>query len=176
MNLPKKGKVNEEQFAEVMALATLATVGDDPLKPLRGVVGGDEELNQLDEEQTRKAEWEMLVLFMFIMTSACLDNGISDKVLDKIHRQLYGKLAEVGLITDKRGLQAIDALVNERYQEFQDSLKNEDGAGPLWHFGSAVTKNIFGMPNVILSLVISALFVEYKKAIREIIKDYPIEK
>jgi len=180
VNLPKKGEINEEQFAEVMALVTLAMMGDDPLKPLRGVEGIDEKLNQFDKEQTRKVEWEMLVLFMFIMTSVCRGNGIPDKVLDKIHRRLYGRLTEVGLITDKKGLQAVDALVNERYQEFQDSLKNEAGAGPMWHFGSAVTKNIFGekdsMLNLMLPLIISTLFVEYGKAIKETIKDYPIEK
>jgi len=180
VSLPQKGKVNEDQFSEVMALVTLAMMGDDPLKPLRGVEGIDEKLKQLDEQQTKNVEWEMLVLFMFIMTSVCRGNGISDKVLDKIHRRLYGKLAEIGLISDKKGLQAIDALVNERYQEFQNSLRNEAGAGPMWHFGSAVTKNMFGekdsMLNLMLPLVISTLFVEYGKAIKETIKDYPLEK
>jgi len=50
----------------------------------------------------------------------------------------------------------------------------------MWHFGSAVTKNIFGekdsMLNLMLPLIISTLFVEYGKAIKETIKDYPIEK
>lgn len=181
VDLPKKGLVNEEQFAEIMASVTLAKMRDDPLKPLRGVVEEiDAKLDQLTDKQAKKAKWEMLILFMFIMTYVCRDNGISDEVLDKIHRRLYGKLAKAGSISDKKGLLAIDALVNKRYQEFQNSLRNEAGAGPMWHFSSVVTKNIFGEKdatlNIMLSLIISTLFIEYGKVIKETIEDYPIKR
>lgn len=116
-------------------------------------------------------------------TSKCIESlydDVRDKILDKIHRRLYVKLVEIGLISDKKRLKTINVLVNERYQKFQNSLINEGIAGFMWHFDSTITKNIFGkkdsMLSLMLLLIISNLFVEYKKAIKETIKDYQLEK
>lgn len=177
---PKKGEVTSDQFAEIMALSVLMMMGEDGLEPLHGVEEVEKKITRLDEGDLRHVQLEMLILVMFIATEMCQASGIPDEVLDKVHRRLYGKLAQCGSIENKEALREFDELVNKRYSSFYEALRNKAGAGPMWHFGRVVTENMFGSDdsymNLMLPLVVSSIFVGYSEGIQNVIRDYPLGK
>lgn len=177
--MPPEGTVTSDQLADVITVATLAMVEDDPLKHLRKLEEINEMLLKMGEEDTARIGWEMVILYMFIATEICQVNNIPVSVLDKFHRKIYALLGEAGLVTNKECeeivLSEFEELVNQRYSSYYEALRNKAGAGPLWNLGEIATKNMFDEMHLVLPLAFANLFVNYGKFIKNTINNYQLE-
>ena len=175
----KKKQVSEERLAEILAEFVIEMIGDDPLGALKGSEPIDKIIGTLSENELSLIAWDMLVLNLFMVTRVCQAFGISDRVLDKMHAYLYNILLKTGQIADNDALKVFEQFVYKRYGEYHASLKSPIAAMSLSRFGDVAVTNMFGekypIINLCLPLMIAGIYTACGRAVKEIIKAYPVK-
>jgi hypothetical protein len=133
--------------------------------------------SNIKDTMTREtAVYEFMTLQMFSTTTAVreiLDDAISAQVLDMFHTCV----AKKGCKTERR-LALFQAHLNERYQNYNDALRNQSGGGPMWHLGRVLIKNSFvdDPGDLIGPALACSLFVEWRKAVMDLLSDYKVTR
>ncbi|MDI6754469.1 MAG: hypothetical protein QME78_08760 [Thermodesulfobacteriota bacterium] len=138
------------------------------------------DLNEDPENLKWSYSMEILIFALFC-TLEVLSNKISSRasleIMKSIHSEFITHIEpilkpDLNLIAKEQVIQ----IIHQRFDEYGECLRNQNGAGPVWHLGVKAYWNIIGQekkepgPPMILSLYALKL----TDLINDILKDYKI--